>query len=50
MEMTIVHRGSQLSKSEEKEEKRNGGTYARGQAQQLKRQFHQDRKHHNLNE
>lgn len=48
MEMTIVHRESQLSKNEEK--KNGGTTYVRDQARQLERQYHQDRKHHNLNE
>jgi hypothetical protein len=52
MEMTIVHHGSQLSESEEekKEKKNSETTCARGQARQAKRQYHQDRKHHNLNE
>lgn len=53
MKMTIVHHGSQPSESEEKKRKRKKNsetTCARGQARQAKRQYHQDRKHHNLNE
>ncbi len=44
--MTIVHRGSQLSE-EENGERIGGTTYACDQAWRPKRQYHQDRKHHN---